>query len=87
MEVVVYADDVALVAQSKEELEAMLRVCEQYARRRRFEWAPKKCKVMGVLVEGELEVRLEEIVLERVRSFKYLGVLIQEDGKWGEMIE
>ena len=44
--VVAYADDIALVAQSKEELEAMLRVCEQYARRRRFEWAPKKCKVI-----------------------------------------
>ena len=82
-----YADDVTLVVESKEELEAMLRVCEEYARRRRFSWAPKKCKVMGVLVEGELEVRLKGIVLERVRSFKYLGVWMQEDGKWGEMIK
>ena len=38
-------------------------------------------------MKGELEVRLEGIVLERVRSFKYLGVWVQEDGKWGEMIE
>ena len=64
-----------------------MRVCEEYARRRRFSWAPKKCKVMGVLVEGELEVRLEGIVLGRVRSFKYLGVWMQEDGKWGDMIK
>jgi hypothetical protein len=29
---------------------------------------------------------LEGVVLERVKCFKYLGVWIQEDGRWGEMV-
>ena len=38
----------------------------------------------GVGREG-WEVMLEGVVLERVKCFKYLGVWIQEDGRWGEM--
>jgi hypothetical protein len=45
LSVLAYADDLCLLANSREELDEMLRICEAYARRFRFRFKPSKSEV------------------------------------------
>lgn len=72
-----YADDVMLMAETAEELQDMLRVCERWAAEVGLEFNVPKCKLM-VLTGPRLKQRLPELVLNGqslrwVQEFKYLG--------------
>lgn len=77
-----YADDVFLVARTVDELRAMLRVCEQWARDVGLSFNVPKSKVMllsGKLTKDDLpppEIHLGGQVMEWVNQFKYLGFLL-----------
>ena len=76
-----FADDIVLIAESAEEMARMVRVCEEYARRWRFEFNVKKCKYM--IIDGdamEEAIQIEGNEVERVNNFKYLGVWLSV---WG----
>ena len=81
-----FADDFVMVAESEDELDRMIQVCEEYARKWRFEFNVKKCKVM--IIEGgvmEKSFKIEGKDVERVNFFKYLGVWLSEEGRWEAM--
>jgi hypothetical protein len=42
-----YADDIALMARSQTDLNKLLEICVQYAKRNNFLFSPKKCVFMS----------------------------------------
>jgi hypothetical protein len=88
-----YADDMALLARSKEELEKMMAVVAAYSRQWRFRLNAGKTKVLVVgEKKKEREARAKQWLLggakvEEVAVFKYLGVEFRADGKWKEVAE
>jgi hypothetical protein len=97
--VLLYADDMVLVAETEVELREMMRVVTEYSRVWRFELSVKKTKVMvcgeargeKVRREGEggwwIGGERSGGVVEEVTEFKYLGVWLCANGKWGVMSE
>jgi hypothetical protein len=87
--VALYADDTVLLATSKQELECMMQVVEEYSRKWRFRVNATKTKVM---VFGEKKKERAAAAqgrkwwlsgsVEEVEVFKYLGVELSLDGKW-----
>jgi hypothetical protein len=79
-----YADDTALVADSEEELRAMLSILDTYSRKWRFRINAAKSKVMICNDEDakKRDWRVGGSVMEVVSYFKYLGVEIAENGSW-----
>eukprot|EP01127_Copromyxa_protea_P012454 TRINITY_DN3261_c0_g3_i2.p1 TRINITY_DN3261_c0_g3~~TRINITY_DN3261_c0_g3_i2.p1 ORF type:complete len:459 (-),score=47.93 TRINITY_DN3261_c0_g3_i2:636-1835(-) len=79
--VLLFADDVALIAGSFEEAQKLTNEVVAWAKRWGMAVAGKKCMVIASkYLTGE--VRIEGTVLERVKSTRYLGVIISEDLKW-----
>jgi hypothetical protein len=90
--IVLYADDMALLARSREELEAMMAVVVEYSRRWRFGLNAGKTKVLVVgEKKKERQARagkdwmLGSAKVEEVEVFKYLGVELRRDGKWTDV--
>jgi len=76
--ILLYADDVALVAESPEHLQALVTACEEWAAsahvQMTFNARKSKVLVLAGPPQANLpEVRLNGTALEWVRSFKYLG--------------
>jgi hypothetical protein len=78
-----FADDIALLANTKEDLQAMLQIAERYARKWKFTFNTKKCKVMVFNRVGENpDVFLDGDRLEVVKAYKYLGVWFDTNITW-----
>ena len=82
-----FADDIVLMADSAEELQGMMDVLAEYSRKWRFEINVGKSKVMVCGPEAEPkedEGRWEfwGKEMERVQEYKYVGVVVDEDGSW-----
>jgi len=73
-----YADDLVVVAHSRQDLQNLLDFCYTYSLENEFTFAPTKCKVMLVDVPGKaatcVPFTLGPSPLEIVKSFKYLGI-------------
>jgi hypothetical protein len=82
--VMLYADDMALLARSAQELQSMINVVVEFSNRWRFVLSGKKSEVMivGAKVRESDVWRMGGVVLKVVKEFKYLGVEIQRNGKW-----
>jgi hypothetical protein len=90
-----FADDIVLIADSSLELRKMIVVLEEYTRVWRFEVNNKKCGVLGV---GNAALRksvsnsqwaISGMPVAVVQSYKYLGVEFscrRGRGKWNEML-
>ncbi len=81
-----YADDLVLLADSAEYLQTMVDKVSEWCRRWRLQLNIKKTKVMvfGQSSDGErVEVRSGGTTLEQVPEYKYLGILLNEDGRVG----
>ena len=78
-----FADDIALLANTKEDLQTLLRIAEKYAQKWKFAFNTKKCKVMVFNRVGENpDTFLEGDRLEVVKAYKYLGVWFDTNLTW-----
>lgn len=80
--ITLFADDVAILAESREDLQKLLDAAFLYSERWRFKWNCAKSKVMrfGCKVRARYFLGMQE--LEIVKSFKYLGVDLQHNLAW-----
>src|SRR3954467_11060726 len=78
-----FADDIALLANTKEDLQALLKIAEKYAQTWKFAFNTKKCKVMVFnRVGANPDTFLEGDRLEVVKAYKYLGVWFDTNLTW-----
>jgi hypothetical protein len=80
-----YADDVSLLAESPEDLNQMLQVCQVWASENGFEFSVDKSKVMvlaGLDPPALPSVEMYGRELEWVKAFKYLGFSICANNKY-----
>jgi exonuclease III len=79
---ILYADDIALVAESVEDMQLLLDYCTELARERHFHWGTRKCEV---LFSNPPNVPLSPLMLQSeelkvCESFKYLGIFFNGKG-------
>ena len=79
---VLYADDLVLCGESKEELKTMVGLFAEVCRRRRLNVHAGKSKVVVINEEEKLEseVHVDGIRLEHVSEFKYFRCVLKESG-------
>ena len=84
LNILLFADDVILLADSRKDLQKLLDAVYEYSQKWRFKWNVLKSKVMrfGSRKAQKLQYYLGFQALEVVKSFKYLGVEIQENLSW-----
>ena len=77
-----YADDIVLVADTQEDLQKMTDSVEKFCDRWRMEVNAGKTKVMvvGTKEVGEVEIMWKGKALEEVVEYKYLGLLLERNG-------
>ena len=86
LKLLLFADDIALLATSIEQLQKALDLMASWAELRGIKWGHSKCKVMRLSRPPSDTTKREELppvylqghVLDWVSEFKYLGLLIQE---------
>ena len=81
-----YADDVVLVAESAAQLQRAMDVMTDHARRWRYKFNHSKC---AVVVAGKRDAThrvwlLSGEPVKEAAEYKYLGVPLQKNGRWGE---
>jgi hypothetical protein len=90
MGVMVYADDTNIITHTIEDLHMCVHIIERYCMRYDISINAKKTKWMlfarplSILNE---EVRVNGVILEKVDSFKFLGVIIRSDGCYKEHVQ
>lgn len=72
-----YADDIALFAETQEELQTLLNVCADHARQNRYRFNAAKCEVITDL---QCVFKIDNDTLPHCSSFKYLGVELNRSG-------
>ena len=77
--VLLYADDIVLMAETEEELQALMSVVDRYGHRWRFQVNPGKCGLLKFRHDGgkklpTSELRLGDKIVQWVSKYKYLGV-------------
>ena len=83
-----FADDIVLLAETAAELQAMLNLSYQIAQQKRFKVQTEKSKVVvfgGSAADKSVIFTLGQQQLERVASYKYLGVKFHENLSFTEM--
>jgi len=76
-----YADDIALLAGSSEEMQRMLLVCEKWDQEYRMVFSLKKCGVVeygAVAIDSEREWDLQGGKILEGKVYKYLGILFHQ---------
>jgi hypothetical protein len=84
LNLLLFADDVILLADSKHDLQKLLDAVFEYSQMWRFRWNCSKSKVMcfGSRKAQKLHYFLGFQELQVVKSFKYLGVDLQDNLSW-----
>jgi len=78
-----FADDIVLLGKSKEDINSLLKIVADYAKTWRFEINIQKSKYMVFGMErGKTTINISGEPLERVKSYKYLGLDIDERLSW-----
>src|ERR1700759_4513044 len=82
-----------MFAKSAEKLQNMWHLLEEYCKKRRFEVDVDKSKLMVCGTKGALNTE-EDFVwkfcgkqVERVREYKYVGVIVNDVGDWTAQID
>ena len=91
LSIVLFADDIVLLASSRVALQKMINVVAQYSHKWRFQENLGKCGVMSVRV-GKRGRKCPPLVffgqdIAEVQEYKYLGVMVSEDLSWTKHIE
>ena len=80
-----YANDTVLLAESVEELQALVNAVKEGSRKFGLEMNTKKTKTMIIrrdVTDGSrVEIKVDGVTLEQVESYQYLGQLMTEDGR------
>ena len=86
---VLYADDIILVAESREELQRILDRWRSVLESRGMKISRKKTEYMTTDIDGDQQATLQlgGIRLNRVKKFKYLGSLVEETGEMRKEID
>ena len=87
--ILLYADDAVLLAESEQELQLLVdRFC-MVCSKRKLKINENKTKTMVFDRDGSggCEIMVGEVKLEEVREFKYLGSILQNDGKVDREVE
>jgi len=88
LNILLFADDLVLIGNSREELQKLLDMVFQYSEKWRFEWNTSKSKV--VIFRGRGLLKKKEVFylglaeLEIVQSIKYLGTDFKFNLSWTE---
>lgn len=78
---ILYADDIALLADSPGTMQNMLDCCSQFALANHFHWGTQKCELLPSLLPVPLQpLSLQNESLKVTTSFKYLGIFFNEHG-------
>ena len=79
-----YADDIVVLANSAEELQRMMKAVEEFCKRWRLQVNLSKTKVVefGARGVGKAKVYWKGEELEEVEEYKYLGMLVEKGGSW-----
>jgi hypothetical protein len=77
--ILLYADDIAIVAKSEEDLNSLLKACSDHARENNYKFSPKKCVFISKN-EPKVPIILEGTPLQRVNNFCYLGIYFDFKG-------
>ena len=83
--ILMFADDVVLVAENEGDMNHMLGRAYEYSRRHRFKFNASKCKVMSNLKDTKWLLGGEEV--KQVEEFTYLGVTFGKRAGWKHMEE
>ena len=80
-----YADDVVLIAEEREDMQKLLDISADYGREFSLSFGVGKCGVMMINCEGDVgrEFMLGRDPLNKVNRYKYLGVNLDEKGADG----
>ena len=72
-----FADDLALVSLSPNELQHMVNIANQYSKKWRFHFNPRKCEIMCFGNDTKhLDIRLDNHKLKTVHRINYLGTAL-----------
>ena len=77
-----YADDIAMIADSLEHLQAMLNTCTKHASQLGYQYASAKCKIVAA---QNTVATMNGVVIENVANFTHLGVLIGHNEARGDL--
>lgn len=69
--ILLYADDIVLIAENSKEMNAMLRCMEAHSRANNYQFNVKKCKIISNYKE---EFNLNNEIMENVKKITYLGI-------------
>ena len=77
-----YADDIVLVGTSSQDLQQKINLTVQDSRKRGYKFSAHKCKVLVVNnpFNDSENFMLEDIKLDTVTEYKYLGIVISQNG-------
>ena len=90
LHLLLFADDIVLVADKIQDLQDMLHVADEYNRLYRFGFNGSKSNVVfngKKEVKLDREVKLGSLKLEQKLSYKYLGLELDRRWKWGKVKE
>jgi len=82
-----FADDIVLVAESEKMMQEMLDVVYNYSRKSRFRFNKDKCSIMIFGKKIRKKIFLGESELQVVNSYKYLGLVVDENFTWKDHLE
>jgi len=91
LSILLFADDIAIVADNVQNLQKMLHVADAYSKLYRFGFNGSKSNV--VVFSGRKKVELKErvylgeLVLEQKMSYKYLGLELDRGWNWSKVKE
>jgi sorting nexin-29 len=87
--ILLFADNMVLLAESEEELKDLMAAVEEYCKEWHLEVNVDKTKVMVTSKEGDKSAKVvyDQAELECVKSYTYLGTVFTADGKWEEEVE
>ncbi len=82
-----FADDIVLLAESAEDLQRSLDTVEGWCRKWRLELNTEKSEVMVVNGAFESDILYNGVALKAVSKFCYLGLMLNKDCNWNDAVE
>ena len=87
--ILLYADDAVLLAESERELKLLVDRFSVTCERRKLKINEKKTKAMVFDRDGDgsCDILINNVKLEEVKEYKYMGSMLQNDGRADREVE